>query len=124
MNFAIHGSYIPYIYLGLWQISIAAMQHIGLQTDNPRMAHIGFYTQAMKLIGGAVSWASWALGLWVGLRYGLAAGVAFASLGFGANALSIAYLYRHPNFVLLVHPLGLVAMPIMAYLTLASVGFP
>jgi hypothetical protein len=55
--------------------------------------------------------------------HGVAAGVtSLLVLGFASNALSVALLYRFPK-VLMGHIVSLPLMPVMAHLTLSSIGF-
>ena len=103
MTLAIQGSLLPYFYLVLWQFSIAALQHIGVVENPPVPSDAGFYTAAMRIIGSATSWISWALSIWVGHSHGVAAGIMFLILGFASNALSVALLYRYPKLVLMAH---------------------
>jgi len=123
VTLAIQGSSLPYLYLVLWQFSIAALQHIGVVENPPVPSDAGFYTAAIRVIGNATSWISWALSIWVGHSHGHAAGVTFLVLGFASNALSVALLYRNPGWVLIAHIVSLPLMPVMAYLTLYSIGF-
>ena len=123
MTLAIQGSLLPYLYLVLWQCSIAALQHIGVVENPPVPSDAGFYTAAIRMIGNATSWISWALSIWVGHSHGVAAGVTFLVVGFASNALSVALLHRYPRLVLVAHMVSLPLMPVMAYLTLSSIGF-
>jgi hypothetical protein len=123
VTLTIQGSLLPYLYLVLWQFSIAALQHIGVVENSPVPSDAGFYTAAIRIIGNATSWISWILSIWVGHSHGVAAGVMFLVLGFASNALSVALLYRHPKLVLMAHVVSLPLMPAMAYLTLSSIGF-
>ncbi|CAM5281721.1 hypothetical protein ATER59S_00410 [Aquamicrobium terrae] len=120
---AINGSYLPYVYLAIWEIALAGLVQISLGEHAMRFQGIDFYVRIIRVIANSVSWISWALSFWVGSRFGIAAGLMFLVVGFLANSLTIAYLHLRSGFNLALHAASLPLMPVGAYLTLGEIGF-
>jgi hypothetical protein len=77
---------------------------------------------AVSMMGTAVSWIAWGLGVWVAMRYGILAGFVFSGFSFVINMITIIELHRWRAHALAVQALGFVAMPIFAVKTLAALG--
>lgn len=64
----------------------------------------------------------WGLSAWVGVQYGLMAGVIFAAVSFAANVLTLVELHRLKGYVMPAQIVGFFLMPFFALKTLSALG--
>jgi len=130
MNFTINGSYAPYLFIVLLDTALFVLQRLNhvRQRSTRRGSSatanvlIDFYCALTAFIASMLSWGTWALAVFVGYQFGIAAGILFFVVGFlGSTLLS---LIVPPGFLfeLIAHISSLPATPYLALATLRSVN--
>lgn len=124
MTLTIQGSFEAYVWAALWQMTLGVLQS-GAPPFHPQFSSHGLVTRlqhAAGLMGSAVSWVAWALGIWVGMRDGILAGVAFSVFCIATNVVTLVEMRRFRQNVMAAQIIGLVAMPVFASMTLNALG--
>jgi hypothetical protein len=125
MTLAIQSSFEPYVWAALWQAALAGLQ-AGGPALNSRAGDASDWLSrlqyAVSLMGTAVSWMAWGLGVWVAMRFDVVAGVVFTAFSFAINVIAVIELHRWRPNPLKTQALCFVAMPIFAVKTLAALG--
>jgi hypothetical protein len=113
------------VWAALRQVALAGLQ-AGGPALNPRagdandsLSHLQY---AVSLMGTAVSWMAWGLGVWVAMRFHIMAGLMFSVFSFAVNVVTVIELHRWRPDPLKVQALCFVLMPIFAVKTLAALG--
>jgi hypothetical protein len=126
MSLTIQGGFEAYVWAALWQVALGGMQ-AGASSLDPRRSRDGLGARmqnAVSFIGSAISWGAWGLGVWVALHSGMLAGVAFTSLGFGINVVTIIELRRVRQNLVATQIAAFLVMPLFAFETLLAIGVP
>ena len=129
-DFTIGGSYAPYLYIVLLDTALFFMQRMNhvRQRSTRRGASatanvlIDFYCALTAFIASMLSWATWALAIYVGYQFGITTGVAFFAVKFiGGTVLS---LLVPPGFTfeVIAHMVSLPATPYLVLVVLRSIG--
>ena len=125
MTVAIQSSFEPYVWAALWQVALAGLQ-AGGPALNPRSGDANDWLSrlqyAVSLMGTAVSWMAWGLGVWVAMRFHIVAGLVFSAFSFAVNVVTVIELHRWRPDPLKVQALCFVLMPVFAVKTLAALG--
>lgn len=125
-SLAIQGGFQAYVWAALWQIALGGLQAGTLQFDpqHPRDGLGAQLKRAVSFMGSAISWGAWGLGVWVAAHSGLLAGVAFTSLSFGVNVVTIIALHRVRQNLVVTQVAAFLGMPFFAVETLLAIGVP
>lgn len=124
MNITIQGSFEPYIWAALWQATLGGLQ-AGGPSFSARSANddvVARLQYAVSLTGSAVSWAAWALSVWVGTHDSVTAGIVFGVFSLAVNVLTLIELHRAPQHAVMAQTGSFVLMPFFAFMTLSSLG--
>jgi len=130
MDVAINGSYAPYIYIVFLKASLFFLQRMNhvRQRSMRRGASatanvlIDFYCALTAFIASMLSWATWALAIYVGYQFGIPAGVLFFALGFVGSILLSIIVPPGFLFEVIAHLISLPATPYLLLLTLRSIN--
>ena len=123
---AINGSYWPYAYLVLLQISIVYLQRpdqarrLG-RTDVETPA---FYAVATGLIGTALNWLSWLSSAYVAKTWGLPSGAAFFVVGMATSIIANIFVPRRRLSDLIGQAVSLPATIFLVRTLLVAVNVP
>jgi apolipoprotein N-acyltransferase len=89
-NLAINGSFLPYVYLVLLQVSIVYLQRPDqnrrLRRDDSAIPE--FYSIALGLVGSGLNWLSWLFSAYVAKEFGILSGVLFFVLGMATSMIA------------------------------------
>jgi hypothetical protein len=125
-DIAINGSYWPYAYLVLLQISIVYLQRpdqarrLG-RTDLETPA---FYAVATGLIGTALNWLSWLASAYVAKTWGLPSGAAFFIVGMAGSVIANVVMPRGRWPDLIGHAISLPATIFLVRTLLVAINVP
>jgi hypothetical protein len=130
MNFAIHGGYLPYLYIVLLKTSLFFLQRLNhvRQRSTRRGASatanvlIDFYCALTAFIASILSWGTWALAIYVGYKFGIPTGVLFFAAGFAGSVLLQFIVPPGFLFDFIAHVISLPATPYLLLITLRSVN--
>lgn len=124
MNLTIQSSFEAYVWAALWQAALGGLQ-AGGQPFNPKLESDDWRSRvqcAISLMGSAVSWFAWGLGVWVAMHVGVLAGIVFTLFSLAVNVITIIELQRRRPNPVVVQALSFVVMPIFAAKTLSALG--
>jgi len=128
MDFLINGSYAPYVYVLLFQVSVFFLQQPGVRelvtSPSGRLIANWYssYCLLVRTLGTYLNWCGWMLAFYVGYRFGTPSGVLFFCVSF-TSSFAFAVIKLSPTkSTAAAH---LTSIPVTIYLifaTLRSVG--
>jgi len=131
MNFAINGSYAPFLYIVLLKAALFFLQrpHYMRQQGSDRKgassnvsATIDIYCNLAAATAGILSWGTWALVIWIGFRFGISSGLLFFVAGFLGSMLLPLVLPIGFIADLAGHLVSVLATPFLVSLIVRSVN--
>lgn len=130
MNLAINGSYAPYAYVALLQLSLFYLQRLGLNrlVASPQGERISMsdwtetYCLLTRVIGSTLSWGSWILGLYVGVQFDVISGLLFSVVGICCSILLMLVVPSWPRADLIAHVFSIPATAYLFRAMLLSIG--
>jgi len=130
MKVAINGSYEPYAYLALLQVSLIYLQRFGLSElistpqgpGVPTAGWLDVYRLLTRVVGSTLSWMSWMLAVYVGFQFNVASGILFFVVGFGCNIILMLTIPSFPRVDTIAHLISIPATVYFLRATLLSIG--
>ena len=130
MDFTINGGYAPYIYIVLLKVSLFFLQRMNhlRQRSTQRGASvtanvlIDFYCVVTAFTASILSWATWALAVFVGYKFGIPAGILFFAAGFFGSMLLPIIVPSGFLYDLIGHIVSLFATPYLVVLIVRSIN--
>jgi hypothetical protein len=130
MDIAINGSYAPYAYLVLLQLSLFYLQRFGASqlVSSPQVEKVSVtgwldtYCLFTRIVGSTLSWISWMLALYVGYKFDIASGLLFFVVGFGCSVVLMLVIPPSPRIDVIAHILSIAVTVYLLRATLLSIG--